>query len=360
MAVTRILDEEDRQMLETLRKYGLDDEVRHYEALLRGEVHLAVQPEPAVAAPTGTVPLAEAAARLGLPRKEIRRYVESGLLQAEADPTTDAMVITNASLTRLLETQRVLTIVGQSLPGDIEESLNPDSLLGPDVYRRRRTIRERRGGMTEPQPPRAFSGTPTPPPGDHDLRLTGASPLRVFVDTSVYFHKSYQLALAASVLAGDLAVFWSDEIQAEISRVVERAAATAEERRVAYLPDNERAAGVAVALARIRLRINSGIELLRRYFDVAPAIPVDAAAELTDVVDADDRLHVLAARAAEALYLLTLDGRYLPHGAVFVGVQCWHPDTFLTLFYRQNPDAYLRARQSIELLPEGVAQGLMP
>jgi hypothetical protein len=44
---------------------------------------------------------------------------------------------------------------------------------------------------------------------------------------------------------------------------------------------------------------------------------------------------------------LTFDNCHLPHGATFAGVQCWHPDTFLTLYCHQNPDARTRARRSI-------------
>jgi hypothetical protein len=72
------------------------------------------------------------------------------------------------------------------------------------------------------------------------------------------------------------------------------------------------------------------------------------------VADPDDRPHMLAAHAAGVPYLLTLDERHLPHGMIVAGVQCWHPDTFLTLFYQQNPNAYRRTRQRITTLPSAL------
>ena len=78
------------------------------------------------------------------------------------------------------------------------------------------------------------------------------------------------------------------------------------------------------------------------------------------MVDPDDRLHIRSARAAGANYFLTLDNRHLPHGAIYGGVACWHPDTFLTLFYQQNPAAYDRAKRAIKDLPDALRMRLLP
>jgi hypothetical protein len=81
---------------------------------------------------------------------------------------------------------------------------------------------------------------------------------------------------------------------------------------------------------------------------------------LIEVKDADDRPIVEFARSVRAMILLTLDQRHLPHGVVIGGVQCRHPDTFLTLFYSQRLDAYERAIFIIRTLPDHVASRILP
>jgi hypothetical protein len=130
MAITRVLDEEDRQMLETLRKYGLDDEVRHYEALLRGEVNFASAPDPLPDPVPGATPIAEAAKRLGMPRREVRRHIELGLLASETDSETGETLVTNTSIALFQDGRRRLAIIARPLPGDVDEPLDPNSLLG--------------------------------------------------------------------------------------------------------------------------------------------------------------------------------------------------------------------------------------
>jgi predicted nucleic acid-binding protein len=214
--------------------------------------------------------------------------------------------------------------------------------------------------MTESTPARAFSGTPPPPPGDHDLRIAGETRTKVFIDTNTYFQRSYHQALDASVYAGDLDVYWSKEILKEILRVAERVVATATSQHVADLPIDQQNIVMEAALDRIRLVVGNQVEILHRYFRLAPAPPNLTALALDDVVDPDDRLHIRSARAAGAGYFLSLDNRHLPHGATYGGVACWHPDTFLTLFYQQNPDAYDRAKRSIEDLPNALKIRLLP
>jgi len=117
--------------------------------------------------------------------------------------------------------------------------------------------------MTESSPPRAFSGTPPPPPGDHDRSIVGETRTKVFIDTNTYFQRSYRQALAASVHAGDLDVYWSNEILKEILRVAERAVATAMSQHVADMPIDQQYIAVDAALDRIRLVVGNQIEILR-------------------------------------------------------------------------------------------------
>jgi predicted nucleic acid-binding protein len=213
--------------------------------------------------------------------------------------------------------------------------------------------------MTDPESPRAFLGIPPPPTGIHDLHVSMGA-ISVFIDTSVYFQTTYRRVLAACVLAGDLVVFWSPEIRAEIARVTERLTSAAIERRDRHRPADEREPAIRLALARVQRDLDAQIAAMAPYFEsISKSVSADAS-DVGGVADPDDRLHILAARAAGALYFLTLDDRHLPHGAVFAGVQCWHPDTFLTLFFRQNPDAYSRARRFINQLPDAVSLRLLP
>jgi predicted nucleic acid-binding protein len=214
--------------------------------------------------------------------------------------------------------------------------------------------------MTDPEPPRAFSGTPLPPPGSHDLGLRASSPLKVFIDTNVFFQWIYRAPLAASAREGDLLVFWSPAIQAEITRVSERETTAAATRRAQILPPEERQPAIDATLAHVNAELRAQFAALEPFFQVV-ATPVMAdAIDLTDLSDPDDRHHILAARAAGAPFFLTLDQLHLPYGSIFAGVQCWHPDTFLTLFYQQNPDAYTRARRSIGRLPAALTRRILP
>jgi predicted nucleic acid-binding protein len=214
--------------------------------------------------------------------------------------------------------------------------------------------------VTSPGIPRANPGSPPLPPGRHDLRIGAGRPVVVLVDTNVVFQFSFRKPLAASAKAGDLVVYWSAAAEAELARVARREIAQAIERRLSVEESGARARAVAEALATLGADLDAQLAALREYFRPAPAVSLEETTTLTEIDDPDDRLHVLAARASGAAYLLTLDERHLPHGAIYAGVQCWHPDSFLTLFYQQNPDAYERAIQLIEELPDALALRLLP
>jgi predicted nucleic acid-binding protein len=209
-------------------------------------------------------------------------------------------------------------------------------------------------------PPRARPGSPPPPPGTTDLDGPSGQTLRVVADTNALLRRDYRLPLAASAEAGDLEVCWSAWIRDEIRQVVWRSAMEQLDRRVrAGIRPEERFPIMREAIESATDRLDLQIAFLEARFRTGPdvSVPDDA---LPDVKDADDRPVIELARSVGAPYLLTLDERHLPHGAVIGGVQCWHPDTFLTLFYTQRPDAYLRAIAIIRTLPEAVTSRILP
>lgn len=119
------------------------------------------------------------------------------------------------------------------------------------------------------------------------------------------------------------------------------------------------AAMVTRTVEAIATALDAQLTELERFFRFSPRAAIDDAI-LADVADSADRSVLHAALAGRASYLLTLDQRHLPHGTVFGGVQCWPPDTFLTLFYQQNPDAYVRVRRGITLLSDAITRRLLP
>ena len=119
------------------------------------------------------------------------------------------------------------------------------------------------------------------------------------------------------------------------------------------------AATVTRTFEAVASAVDAQLTDLERFFRFAPQAAVDDAI-LAEVADAADRAVLRAALAGGASYLLTLDQRHLPHGTIFGGVQCWHPDTFLTLFYQQNPDTYVWVRREIPLLSGAINQRLLP
>jgi hypothetical protein len=128
--VTRVLDEEDRKHLETLRELGLDEMAQRYEASLRGERTIEVKPDPLPAPVSGAVSVAEASERLGITCRKVRRYVELGLLDTESASEPGELLVTITSIVRWLDGQRRLAIIARQSPGDSIEGPDPNSLLG--------------------------------------------------------------------------------------------------------------------------------------------------------------------------------------------------------------------------------------
>jgi predicted nucleic acid-binding protein len=171
------------------------------------------------------------------------------------------------------------------------------------------------------------------------------------VDTNVLFMR-YVEPLVASAEAGDLAVYWSGTIVREFCKVAHRALlADALVGDIEALSDRRAlTALISRVVAETHGLIEQRLRLLDLTFRWSP--DTDAPVGFEDVSDPSDRPLFRAAHAAGADTLLTLDRRHLPHGRVLSGVLCWHPDTFLSLLYRQDPAAYERARRGIRRRPE--------
>ena len=137
MSVTHVIAEEDRWMLSLLRELGLEEQLRQYEGLLRGELPFAPRPAAWSASVSGAVAGAEAATRLALSPKEIHHYLEVRLLTEEPDPNTGEPLITNASIARLVDTRRNLAEI-VPFPWEADESVDPDSLPGQMLVANRR------------------------------------------------------------------------------------------------------------------------------------------------------------------------------------------------------------------------------
>ena len=174
------------------------------------------------------------------------------------------------------------------------------------------------------------------PPGHHDLPTAPGVPIPVVGDTNVLLTPEYRRPLLASAIAGDLAVFWSPAIEREYAKVISRETTLATIRRMP--PDQPRAA-VVLTLRRMfdttAATLDAQLAYLERHLRSAVDPDLLDPMSLLAVSDAADRPVLAAALAAQAPYLLSLDARHFPHGAVFTGVRCWHPDTFLTAFFQQ-------------------------
>jgi hypothetical protein len=179
-------------------------------------------------------------------------------------------------------------------------------------------------------------------------------------DTNALLRREFRLPLAASAEAGDLEVCWSAVIRDEIRSVVWRSAMEHLDRQVrAGVRPEERFPVLREAIESATDRLDLQLAYLDARFLSGLAVSV-AGDELAEVRDADDRPIVQFARSVGEPYLLTLDQQHLSHGSVIAGVQCWHPDTFLTLFYTQRPDAYLRAIALVRTIPESISGRILP
>jgi predicted nucleic acid-binding protein len=183
--------------------------------------------------------------------------------------------------------------------------------------------------------------------------------LTVVIDTSTYLQVDLLRPILSCALLGVLRVVWSPAIQREIANVVYR------ERIARFIRDRPSAESATLArdaraeFDRMAIEIETQFLAAERVFSFAPAPHQVAPALLSAVLDPGDRPVLAAALASGAAIILSNDQRHLRHGSDFHGVECWHPDTFLTVLFQQNPQAYRQVTQAIDSIKSTI-QRLLP
>lgn len=85
-----------------------------------------------------------------------------------------------------------------------------------------------------------------------------------------------------------------------------------------------------------------------------PASLVTARASLATIGDLPDDLKdhpvLSGAMALSCSFLLSTDRRSFAHGRAFGPVVCWHPDTFLTEYFKADLEMYKTAVEECALL----------
>ena len=99
--------------IDFLRDAGREEEAQAVESLLPGPRPRRLPPKPP-ASEQELVPIAEAAARLGMSRNAVQRRIESGLLEGVRDERNGYRFVTRASLDELLDLIRALDVVSSS------------------------------------------------------------------------------------------------------------------------------------------------------------------------------------------------------------------------------------------------------
>jgi len=187
-------------------------------------------------------------------------------------------------------------------------------------------------------PPRLSAGSPAVPTGR-------ARPLRsdrVFVDSNVIYGTDCRLPLLLLAAADLLHVHWSPYVAAEIARVATR------EQALTVVSANP--AALTDELERRRREIDRVIgDHERHWHSPAPAELRAAYATLPpDAVPDPDDLPILSgAIATRSSFLVTTNTRDFPHGRVYQTVVFWHPDTFLTAYFEDDPEAYVLVRDEM-------------
>lgn len=196
-----------------------------------------------------------------------------------------------------------------------------------------------------PRPPRLEPGAPAPLL-DVPQPEVGS---RVFVDTSATF--THQAPLVASARLGILHVYWTPYVAAEIARVATRQFAMQELREAFAANPRLR---VQEAIQKVRHQLDDAIAAFERSWTVPSPEAIRGADGLfTDkpLPDEKDRSILVGAAAAECTFLLSRDKRSFPHGQRFGGIVCWHPDTFLTVLFQSQPDAYYEVSALVATSP---------
>jgi len=199
-----------------------------------------------------------------------------------------------------------------------------------------------------PAPPRLAAGSPAAPPGQDRPRLGDS----VFVDTSAAFERNYRLPLIVCARLEFLSVCWSPYVAGEIARVATREAALTTLRHLTA-GQNE-AARVSEALQEVRRTVDGVLALLERSWSCPQPDRLrqsSSALAGTALADANDRPVLAAAIATETTFLLSRDRESFPHGGNSGEIAFWHPDTFLTALFEDNPNEYQDVLEELHLLP---------
>ena len=187
-------------------------------------------------------------------------------------------------------------------------------------------------------PPKLSAGSPPAPTG----RTRPLRNDRVFVDSNVIYGTDCRLPLLLLAGSGLLTVHWSPYVAAEIARVATR------EQALAVVRTNPALLGQELEARRREIdRVVADHE--RHWHSPSPTalravhreIPPDA------VSDPNDLPILASALATDAAFLLTTNEHHFPHGQAYQGVVFWHPDTFLTAYFEDAPEAYIFVRDEM-------------
>src|SRR6266542_2926145 len=194
---------------------------------------------------------------------------------------------------------------------------------------------DRWGGYS---PPRLTNGSPPVPTG-RPLPSRGDG---VFVDSNVVYGTDCRLPLLLLAGADLLRVTWSPYVAAEIARVATR------EQALSVVGGDMRALGDE--LERRRHEIDRVIGDHEQYWH-SPG-PADLAATYATlpasvIPDPNDIPILAGALAAHASFLLTTNKSDFPHGNAYRSVVFWHPDTVLTAYFENHPEAYVFVRDEM-------------
>lgn len=210
------------------------------------------------------------------------------------------------------------------------------------------SLDDRWGGYDRPK--LASGSPPIPPDRPRPRRNDG-----VFIDSNVVYGTDCRLPLLLLAGAALLQVHWSPYVAAEVARVSTR------EQALAAASTDIRTLGEE--LERRRHEIDRVISDHERYwhspsptdFRAAYAtLPPNTAPDLNDIP-------VLAgALATRASFVLTTNQKDMPHGRVYENVVFWYPDTFLTAYFEEDPEAYVFVRDEMPMALRDFGAELRP
>lgn len=171
----------------------------------------------------------------------------------------------------------------------------------------------------------------------------------VFVDTSAVL-RAYRFPLLILARWHRLHIFWSPYVAAEVARV-----ATREQMIQSIRGGRASQAQLEYDLEARRHVIDEAIERHEAAWDspVATAMSQQyVRGRVPRLADRKDQAVLTASLAVDARYLLSTDQPSFKHLTRFGSVVCWHPDTFLTAFFRGDRAAYVAVCQELETLSQ--------